>query len=402
MNDRTSARADSPASPPPTAHISRRRKLLFVLVMFVMLGGFAEIAARLIDKFTDVDVAELRERYRYRRMRRLESMWFSQRGDYPYLPFLPNARDRRINSLGFRGEEFSAEKPEGTYRIFCLGGSTTFDGYPEYLRKHLEGDFADRGLKLEVINAGDICWTSMESLINFITRCVPLKPDAIVVYHAHNDTVPAFGNTTSWDYSHWRGRLEKNQPVFWDKLPLFLDHSAAYVGFRNIFERRVATYGWNDMVIRYWVNFQDEPFNGVEPFRQNMFTLTSIARARGIETFLCTQVFNGEWKFKYSLERQEMAVGCINDITRSFADHWDDVHVIDVAGSLKGGNDWMTDNCHFTEAGKDRVAAFIADGIRPYLPRMVDRAADPMDVARLMPPANHPTPQALAQPSESR
>src|SRR5262249_34759340 len=32
----------------------------------------------------------------------------------------------QINSLGFRGDEFSRAKPENTVRIACLGASTTF------------------------------------------------------------------------------------------------------------------------------------------------------------------------------------------------------------------------------------------------------------------------------------
>src|SRR5215471_14095847 len=33
----------------------------------------------------------------------------------------------RINSLGFRGEEFQKQKPAGTIRIVVLGASTTFN-----------------------------------------------------------------------------------------------------------------------------------------------------------------------------------------------------------------------------------------------------------------------------------
>jgi hypothetical protein len=32
----------------------------------------------------------------------------------------------RINTLGFRGAKFDFEKPEGTYRIVAIGGSTNF------------------------------------------------------------------------------------------------------------------------------------------------------------------------------------------------------------------------------------------------------------------------------------
>src|SRR4030095_7467330 len=33
----------------------------------------------------------------------------------------------KINSLGFRGDEFSRAKPPNTIRIVCLGASTTFN-----------------------------------------------------------------------------------------------------------------------------------------------------------------------------------------------------------------------------------------------------------------------------------
>ena len=41
---------------------------------------------------------------------------------------IPNQQSNSvtINSLGFRGDEFSSEKPDNVYRIFMLGGSTMF------------------------------------------------------------------------------------------------------------------------------------------------------------------------------------------------------------------------------------------------------------------------------------
>jgi hypothetical protein len=369
----------------PTYRLPRWKRVTFILIVIVLMIGMAEVGARAVDAFTGISVQEHRKRYKYRRMCRLESMWYAQRGDYPYLPYVPNPRDRRVNSLGFRGAEISAEKPSDVYRIFCMGGSTTWDEYPSILERELLDDFAARGLKLEVINGGNVSWTTMESLINLIARGLPLKPDAIVVYHAVNDAVPAFGPNHSPDYSHWRGRLEKSEPLIWDHLPTFLDHSAAYVGLRALFERRVPTLGWTEMVVRYAGDRDEYPYHGMEPFRQNIYSITSLARARGIEVFLCTQVFNYDYEFKYSLDRYGRAVKEANDITRSFAGRWPDVHLIDVAGSLPGSNDWMTDICHFTSEGKVKLARFIADGIRPHLAELAARQGDPWDVPGLLP-----------------
>jgi lysophospholipase L1-like esterase len=63
-----------------------------------------------------------------------------------------------MNKKGLRGPDFQRRKPEGIYRIVCLGDSTTFstgeykDSYPRLLEQIL-----NRGLsknKYEVINAG--------------------------------------------------------------------------------------------------------------------------------------------------------------------------------------------------------------------------------------------------------
>lgn len=357
--------------------------MFFAGLLLLGIAGVAEVGARAIDAASDMSLVEHRSRYLYRRHCRLGHAWPAQRGDYPYLPFLPNPTDSRVNDLGFRGKAFSFDKPANTYRIACLGGSTTWNGYPELLEEMLRPDFATRGLNLEVVNAGNVCWTTMESQINFVARCLPLKPDAIVVYHAINDALPAFGEEHSADYAHWRRRLEQNEPLVWDHVPLWLDYSAAYVAFRAIFERNIATNGF-DMTTQYTVNFEEAPYHGMEPFRQNLYTLISIARARDIEVFLTTFVFNPEYKFKYRVQRWGDAVADANKIVRSFADRWDDVHVIDAASALTGSNEWMTDMCHFTDEGKRRLTTYIAAHMQPHLARIAARPSDPTDIARLL------------------
>ena len=75
---------------------------------------------------------------------------------------IPNQQNNSvtINSLGFRGDEFSPEKSDGVYRIFMLGGSTMFGHgatsdettIPGYLQDFFQN--YDDKFKIEIINGG--------------------------------------------------------------------------------------------------------------------------------------------------------------------------------------------------------------------------------------------------------
>ncbi|MEM7351767.1 MAG: SGNH/GDSL hydrolase family protein [Acidobacteriota bacterium] len=91
----------------------------------------------------------------------------------------------------FNVQSFARFKPEGTYRIFCLGGSTTYgrpygDGtsFCGWLREFLP--VADPSRTWEVVNAGGISYASyrvallMEELLRY-------EPDLFIVYSGHNE-----------------------------------------------------------------------------------------------------------------------------------------------------------------------------------------------------------------------
>jgi len=98
-----------------------------------------------------------------------------------------------INTLGFRGVEFSEEKPSDTYRIFMIGGSTMFGAgaisdettIPGYLQHILsERDFE---FDIEVINSG-IQGADSNTELNLIEqKLVTLSPDLIIIYDGWND-----------------------------------------------------------------------------------------------------------------------------------------------------------------------------------------------------------------------
>lgn len=154
-----------------------------------------------------------------------------------YIGYIPSPNYRapegtvRHNSLGFRSPEFPMEKPEGEFRILCLGASTTYGLYPKDLEgiaelmallresdgkptpelneaireatgmgnledlaynMHypgvLEGILQERGHdSVRVINGGCFGYTTWDTLANFQFRGLDIEPDLVITYHGYND-----------------------------------------------------------------------------------------------------------------------------------------------------------------------------------------------------------------------
>jgi hypothetical protein len=101
----------------------------------------------------------------------------------------------KINSLGFRGDEITREKPANTVRIVCLGASTTFSAesssnqttWPHRLQEKLRE--AHPSVRFEVVNAAVGGYVAADSLKNLRHRVVPLDPDLVIYYEANNEIV---------------------------------------------------------------------------------------------------------------------------------------------------------------------------------------------------------------------
>jgi lysophospholipase L1-like esterase len=97
-----------------------------------------------------------------------------------------------INSLGFRGAEFSIDKGDA-YRVVCLGESTTFGWtlqagdkpWPELLERFIRERLKTRR-PVQVINAGVPGYTINDNLYRLTNAMLALKPDLIVSYHGAN------------------------------------------------------------------------------------------------------------------------------------------------------------------------------------------------------------------------
>jgi len=99
----------------------------------------------------------------------------------------------KINSFGFRGDDFDRMKPPHTVRIAALGASTTFCAevsdnhktWPYRLQEKLSAAYP--GVRFEVINTAVGGYTAAENLRNLTHRVLPLDPDLALYYEGNNE-----------------------------------------------------------------------------------------------------------------------------------------------------------------------------------------------------------------------
>jgi tetratricopeptide (TPR) repeat protein len=130
----------------------------------------------------------------------------------------------------FHEQTFSAEKKAGTYRIICLGGSTTYgrpygDGtsFPGWLRELLP--LADSDRKYEVINAGGISYASYR-IAHLMDELCTYEPDLFIVYTGHNEFL-----------EERQYREFKTSTMVPPKVQWALGHSRSYSSLRSLYER---------------------------------------------------------------------------------------------------------------------------------------------------------------------
>ncbi|MHC4216078.1 MAG: SGNH/GDSL hydrolase family protein, partial [Planctomycetota bacterium] len=91
----------------------------------------------------------------------------------------------------FNSQQFALDKDTDAYRIFCVGGSTTYGrpyddttSFCGWLRAMLPK--ADPTRKWEVINAGGISYASYR-VTKLMEELIDYKPDLFIIYSGHNE-----------------------------------------------------------------------------------------------------------------------------------------------------------------------------------------------------------------------
>jgi lysophospholipase L1-like esterase len=171
----------------------RALKRLSVIIGLAFLFLIAEVGLRMYAKVS----AYLPKTYEYMTDHR-----YLATALIPGSSFANGIAKVSVNSRGFRGPEFAVPKESGTYRIFALGGSTTFGHfpstsaddktYPAQLDALLKKDDRE-GRKYEVINSGVPGYSARTSVSDFQARTLFYQPDMVLIYHHIND-INRYGN----------------------------------------------------------------------------------------------------------------------------------------------------------------------------------------------------------------
>ncbi len=265
-----------------------------------------------------------------------------------------------INRDGFLNDTLSDADTRET-KVVALGGSTSFfANYFDDVRRMYTSDPENTGIGARFASAGTPGYTTYQSLLNLITRILPLKPDVLVFYHGVNDLLPltvhGVNSNSFVDYFSKMTSLTGRGMNFRDGA---LDQSAFYTLAYNQLLRIRRSHLSKD--------YTREDLDSLTAFEANLTSIIGIASSRNIDIVLVT--------FAHRSDRQGLRTtwGPEHLVAEALAKHNDIIQklagrhrlvVVDAAGVMTGEQRYFTDTVHFTSAGAEKLASLVYPAIK--------------------------------------
>ena len=351
-----------------SARLSARLGLLFGGLVAGLLVG--ELAVRVTEKITGTSHA-LDFTAHMESGRRLFQ-------PHPYIGYVlqPGAKSPdqlmesySINSLGFRGAEFDSAKPPRTFRVACLGGSTTFGvgasddehTWPAILQTLLQGALPPGSPydRVEVINAGVAGYTIIESFANLKLRVLPLQPDLVVDYDGINDSRVLGLSTFRPDYSHVRRIWSLPAP---SRMDLLLDWSHLY----GLLRGPDAIPDLNDVIEASGIVESSDEVPGLATWRRTLTEIIALGRVSGCDVALTSCAWTTERPVRKALVAQQetdnRVLAKLNAAAQDVAARQGALF-IDLENAVGKAKEFFVDPVHLTDAGNDRLARAVAQAI---------------------------------------
>jgi lysophospholipase L1-like esterase len=269
-----------------------------LLAMFALF----EIACRVVDlpKLTRDELDPVTAQLKDARVGPHPYLAYANRPSFVHEPTAKDPVSVHHNSLGFRGRETTWAKPPGTYRILCLGGSSTYGigpssddtNWTSRLEVHLNE--AQLPKRVEVINGGCQGYSTFEMSIQLALRGLDFSPDLVVCYEAINDMRCALYPNVAHDNTHWRAVWPVARPSPSERM---LEKSYTYLAWR-----RYMTDWWTTQqslgsyVIVDFGKYGNDDYAhatdaelGFANIARNIVSIVATAHAHGAEVLLVTQ-----------------------------------------------------------------------------------------------------------------
>jgi hypothetical protein len=266
------------------------------------------------------------------------------------------------NNLGFRDEDVTLPKPPGLFRIACVGGSTTEEGftngttYPNQLEKKLRESYPNASI--ELVNCGVTGLDSLGEKRRALDFAL-LEPDLVIEYNAVNDIchalLPMWEQEAERSWPRWRLALRKSE-----------------------FLRRYCNgiFWPDDEVIRTQMR---------RTTMHHLRVMQDVLRRRGIELAICsfacpdidslrpeerdyyewnTRMY---WQGRYFIYGTYCRlVGLYNEEVKALCQELGLLY-IPLAENIKGGAELFGDICHMRPKGIERKVEVLKEQLGPYL-----------------------------------
>ena len=347
-------------------------RFIFATLWLIVLLLGAELALRLGQWHSQRDSEDLRAFQQA--VSSEETLWA-----IPYFEYKPSSHTElklagrvvysvEINRHGLRGPDFELPKPEGEFRIVCIGGSTTFEGvsndltYPATLERLLQKRLNTN--RIRVINAG-ISGLTTEGELQKLPFVLSLQPDLVIHYNAVNDICfQLMPDYLQRELGRWQNIIRKSALLTLTLRPLFTPAKEdilrqlelVRVRNRDIFRRAAAA---NVEVV--FATFA-HPKKADMSWRERAF-------------FEYNMNLRNLWNTPLSFETY---VQYVDEYNRLLTEWCTDnrVAMVPVADRLVGGRDIFSDICHCTTQGIQRKADIIAAAISEDVAARLDSSQE--------------------------
>ena len=272
-----------------------------------------------------------------------------------------------INAFGFRGPAPKAPFSDNRVRVWCIGGSTTFDIYaptdsqtwPAQLQAVLQSKHPDK--VIEVINAGIPGEIYEGSLSDIQRHAQSLQPDWVVMYHGPNDLREVLSLNHRSEGAAPPSILEQG------------DFALFRVLKRNLQQKRLIPASWSthhfsrshrDELERRINNF----LRGIQPLQIKPILATHAFRAGPDDTGAEAQRNVGEavLLFQQSPENSIESLDGYNQLVKDTAERYG-IPLADVRSAVPSDAQYWGDATHFKAPGSLLAAQQIAETMSPLL-----------------------------------